>query len=72
MGGHYLSDKRSDQHLYYGISKSAQEQLECATNELHSLFMHATDYVFSQPDLLDKFNLPSLLFLKQGSLGEID
>ena len=58
MGGHYLTDKPSDQNLYYGLSISAQEDLEYATNELHGLFMHATDYVLSQPELLDKFNLP--------------
>tara|TARA_R110001592_G_scaffold52511_7_gene160673 strand:+ start:13335 stop:15230 length:1896 start_codon:yes stop_codon:yes gene_type:complete len=64
MGGHYLTDKPGDQHLYYGLSKSAQDDLEYATNELHGLFMHATDYVLSQPDLLDKFNLPASIIPK--------
>lgn len=64
MGGHYLTDKPCDQYLYYGLSKSAQEELEYATNELHGLFMHATDYVLSQPDLLYKFNLPASIIPK--------
>jgi glutathionylspermidine amidase/synthetase len=64
MGGHFLSDKPNDQYLYYGLSKSAKDDLEYATNELHGLFMHATDYVLSHPDLLEKFNLPSSVLPK--------
>tara|TARA_R110001599_G_scaffold13109_4_gene60296 strand:- start:4578 stop:6479 length:1902 start_codon:yes stop_codon:yes gene_type:complete len=64
MGGHYLTDKLSDQHLYYGLSKSAKDDLEYATNELHGLFMHATDYVLSHPELLAKFNLPDSVLPK--------
>jgi glutathionylspermidine amidase/synthetase len=64
MGGHFLTDKPSDQHIYFGLSKSAKDDLEYATNELHGLFMHATDYVLSHPELLDKFNLPASVLPK--------
>ncbi len=64
MGGHYLTDKLSDQYLHYGLSKSAKDDLEYATNELHGLFMHATDYVLSHPELLAKFNLPDSVLPK--------
>ncbi len=64
MGGHYLSANPEDQHLYFGLSKSAKEELEYATNELHGLFMHATDYVISHPELLSKFNLPASVIPK--------
>ena len=64
MGGHFLSANPDDRHLYFGISRTAQEQLEFATNELHGLFMHATEYVLSQPELLAKFNLPAAILPK--------
>ena len=64
MEGHYLNSVVDDQYRYYCISESAHEDLETATNQLHALFMHATDYVLRDDTLLEKFNLPRFLWPK--------
>lgn len=64
MGGHYLSSVDADQGRYYLLSNSAKARLEYATNELHSLFMHATDYVLAHDELLARFNLPAAVLPK--------
>ena len=64
MEGHYLTSIVEDQYRYFCISESAHEELETATNQLHALFMHATDYVLRDDSLLEKFNLPRFLWPK--------
>ncbi|ASM55071.1 glutathionylspermidine amidase/synthetase [Pseudoalteromonas nigrifaciens] len=64
MQGHKLTSNAEDQHSYFTISHTAQQAIEHATNELHSLFMHATDYVLQHPELLKKFNLPEVVLNK--------
>lgn len=64
MGGHYLTSIENDFYRYFSISKSAENALESATDELHGLFMHATDYVLQHPELLSKFELPSSILPK--------
>jgi glutathionylspermidine amidase/synthetase len=58
MKGHWLTSIEEDHLSYYMMSQSAQEALESATDELHGLFMHATDYVLQHPELLPSFGLP--------------
>ncbi|MDP4984956.1 bifunctional glutathionylspermidine amidase/synthase [Pseudoalteromonas tunicata] len=64
MGGHYLTSVISEQTRYFIASQSAETALEYATNELHNMFMHATDYVLEHPELLEKFNLPNSVLPK--------
>jgi glutathionylspermidine amidase/synthetase len=64
MQGHKLTSVNADQHNYFLISQTAQQAIEHATNELHGLFMHATDYVLQHPELLKKFNLPDVVLNK--------
>ncbi len=64
MGGHLLSYAADNQDLYYCISESGLEELEHATNNLHALFMHATDYVLQREDLLARFRIPRCLWPK--------
>ncbi|CCQ12600.1 Glutathionylspermidine synthase [Pseudoalteromonas luteoviolacea B = ATCC 29581] len=64
MNGHALTQVPEDQTRYFVLSNYAQTTLEHATNELHSLFMHATDYVLEHPELLAKFNLPHAVLPK--------
>jgi glutathionylspermidine amidase/synthetase len=64
LHGHKLSPTAADQYRYYVLSETAQDALRRATNELHSLFMHATDYVLDNEKLLEKFNLPRALLPK--------
>lgn len=64
MGGHQLTQVIEDHSRYYVMSKSLRDELEYASNELHGLFMHATDYVLANEDLLAKFNLPKAILPK--------
>jgi len=62
MGGHHLVTRAADRDKYLVISQTARKELKRATNELHALFMHATDYVLQHPELLPHFNLPKCLW----------
>ena len=64
MRGHCLTHDCAEQTRYFVLSDSTKLALQHATNELHSLFMHATDYVLENPDLLAKFNLPNAILPK--------
>ena len=64
LQGHKLSAAFADEYRYYALSETAEDTLRRATNELHGLFMHATDYVLDNEHLLDKFNLPRALLPK--------
>jgi len=64
MDGYLLSSNPADQRRYYGVSETALAELRRATNELHSLFMHATNYVLSDDTRLEHFNIPRALWPK--------
>lgn len=64
MGGHFLSRAADTRDLYYCVSESGLAELEKATNQLHALFMHATDYVLEHEELLDRFRIPRCLWPK--------
>ncbi len=64
MKGHKLTSVHADQHAYYCMSETAAEEIERATNELHALFMHATDYVLRDESLLEKFKIPRFMWQK--------
>ncbi len=64
MHGHKLSSNDADQYKYVSISNAAHKELKRATNELHALFMHATDYVLQNDELLEKFNIPRAIWPK--------
>ncbi|MEK9753388.1 MAG: glutathionylspermidine synthase family protein, partial [Rhodospirillaceae bacterium] len=61
MGGHRLASR--DDHLgrYFVMSETARNEVKRATNELHAMFMHATEYVLEHPEILERFNLPAAL-----------
>jgi len=64
MKGHKLTSRDEDQYKYFCLSESAADEIKRATNELHALFMHATDYVIRDESLLAKFNIPRALWKK--------
>ena len=64
MGGHKLSSREADEDLFYLASESALAELRRATNELHGLYMHATNYVLKDDSLLRYFNIPQVLWPK--------
>nr|WP_254700783.1 glutathionylspermidine synthase family protein [Paraglaciecola mesophila] len=64
MQGHWLSSIEQDYYKYFVVSQGAQDMLESATDELHGLFMHATDYVLQHPELLAAFELPPSILPK--------
>jgi glutathionylspermidine amidase/synthetase len=58
MKGHWLSSVEDDFNFYYDISQTAEALLETATDELHGMFMQATDYVLQHPEMLESFGFP--------------
>ena len=62
MGGCRLTNDPADQYKYYCISETARRELRRATNELHRMFLHATNYVLENDDRLRKFNIPPALW----------
>jgi len=64
MGGHKLSSRDADLYRYYCLSESAETELERATNELHTLFLRATDYVLRNDARLERFRIPRCLWPK--------
>ncbi len=64
MGGHKLASREQDQLRYLVMSRSAQLELRHASNELHRLFMFATDYVLQDDERLASFNIPQVIWPK--------
>ncbi|HPR05431.1 MAG TPA: bifunctional glutathionylspermidine amidase/synthase [Denitromonas sp.] len=62
MGGHRLTDREADQYRYFRVSDTALRELRRATNELHAMFMHATQAVLHDDTLLAHFNIPQVLW----------
>ncbi|MEQ9519288.1 MAG: bifunctional glutathionylspermidine amidase/synthase [Parvibaculum sp.] len=60
-GGHRLATRDEDLGRYFLMSETARKELKRATNELNALFLHATDRVLREPDLLRKFGFPEAL-----------
>ncbi len=61
MAGQNLSDNPDDLYAYYGVSETALREIRRATNELHRMFLHATNHVLEEDALLARFNLPPAL-----------
>ncbi|BFM10041.1 bifunctional glutathionylspermidine amidase/synthase [Simiduia litorea] len=64
MHGHRLSSSENaqEQYRYFRLSETAEQELTRATNELHLMFMHATQAVLQDDALLEKFNIPKSLW----------
>jgi glutathionylspermidine amidase/synthetase len=64
LKGHKLSENPEDEYRYMCISSTTHRELKRATNELHALFLRATDYVLEHEHLLEKFNFPKIIWPK--------
>jgi len=62
--GHALVGSYRHAHSYICLSETAFAELKRATNEMHHLFMRATEHVLQDDQLLNRFNLPSALWPK--------
>ena len=63
MGGTLkLSEQPEDQSRYLVISETAHREIKRASNDLHAMFLHATDHVLEDDALLRRFNLPPALW----------
>jgi glutathionylspermidine amidase/synthetase len=51
-----------DPYHYYTITESAEQELIKATNELHLMYLHATDKVLKDDNLLALFDIPKILW----------
>ncbi|MGB5352283.1 MAG: bifunctional glutathionylspermidine amidase/synthase [Woeseia sp.] len=58
MHGDFLSARPEDQDRYIRISQAAEDRLKRASNELHALFLHATNYVLQDEKRLARFKIP--------------
>jgi len=64
MGGHRLSESKDlrEQYRYFRMSETAEAELKRATNELHAMFLHATQLVLHDDALLQRFCIPRSLW----------
>ncbi|GAB4367254.1 MAG: bifunctional glutathionylspermidine amidase/synthase [Kiloniellaceae bacterium] len=62
MGGSRLASSDADRFKYFCMSETALTEVKRATNELHAMFMHATNFVLRDDALLRRFNLPPALW----------
>ncbi len=62
MKGHRLCSNDSDHYRYFRLSTTGLNEIKRATNELHALFMHATDHVMQNEQLLEHFSIPEALW----------
>lgn len=60
--GHALCALPGREDQYLAISRTAAKELKRATNELHALFMHGTEYVMEHKELWHHFNIPDELW----------
>ncbi|MCG8710633.1 bifunctional glutathionylspermidine amidase/synthase [Brenneria sp. 4F2] len=58
-GGHIINQ---DPYQYFTITENAEQELIKATNELHLMYLHATDKVMKDDDLLALFDIPKILW----------
>lgn len=64
MKGPWLTSVPEDRQHYFHLSESAEKEIRRATNELHSMFLIATDFVMQDPKRLEKFNIPKAIWPK--------
>lgn len=57
--GHVINQ---DPYQYFTITESAEQELIKATNELHLMYLHATDKVLKDDNLLALFDIPKILW----------
>lgn len=57
--GHFIN---KDPCQYFTITESAERELIKATNELHLMYLHATDKVMKDDNLLALFDIPKILW----------
>lgn len=58
-GGSVIND---DPTQYFTLSRSAEQALISATNELHLMYLHATEKVLRDDSLLRLFDIPEILW----------
>lgn len=57
--GHVINQ---DPYQYFTMTESAEQELIKATNELHLMYLHATDKVLKDDNLLALFDIPKILW----------
>ncbi len=62
MQGSKLASNDADRFKYICMTETALVEAKRATNELHAMFMHATNFVLQDDALLRRFNLPPAIW----------
>jgi glutathionylspermidine amidase/synthetase len=60
--GHKLASDSFFHYRYFSMSSQTMKEIKRATNELHAMFMHATDEVLNNEKWLSHFNIPEILW----------
>lgn len=58
-GSNYINE---NPYRYFTLSRSAEQELIHATNEVHLMYLHATDKVMKDDNLLALFDIPEALW----------
>lgn len=62
MGGYRLTRNSEDACRYFSMSESAMKEIRHASDEMHAMFMQATDHVLENDALLERFGFPRVLW----------
>jgi len=62
MGDYQLTRNIADTQSYFRMSESAIKEVRHASNELHAMFMQATDHVLDNDAVLERFGFPRVLW----------
>ncbi|TLS66994.1 CHAP domain-containing protein [Mariprofundus erugo] len=62
MGDYTLTHHAADKERYIRMSEAAMKELRHASNEMHAMFMQATDHVLENDALLERFGFPRVLW----------
>lgn len=62
LNGHRLTNDRFFAQRYITISAALHREIKRATNDIHSMFLHATDHVLQNDAALARFNIPEIIW----------
>ncbi|PIP79083.1 MAG: bifunctional glutathionylspermidine amidase/glutathionylspermidine synthase [Gammaproteobacteria bacterium CG22_combo_CG10-13_8_21_14_all_40_8] len=62
MQGQKMTQYQDELLTYYSITPEALREIKQASNTIHVLFMHATDYILQDESRLSRFNIPKVLW----------
>ena len=62
LNGQRLAGDGYFQHRYLSLGSEVWREIKRASNEIHAMFMHATDHVLQDSALQERFNIPEIVW----------